>query len=532
VKLCLEDLKNREQWEKAGIKLPQFDIQAMRKATAENCRWVHFGAGNIFRGFPAARMQDLLEKGLADTGIVVGEGFDHQIIDDIYDAYDNLCLMATLKSDETVDLRVIASIAQAYKTSTQLPQQWEALKKVFRNTSLQMVSFTITEKGYATAPGYVQADIERGPENCTTIICMVTALAFERYKAGKLPFAFVSMDNCSHNGEKLQNGVMEVAKAWLAKGFVDKGFVDYLSDPSKVAFPWSMIDKITPRPHDDVKKLLQSKGFESTDLVITDKKTFIAPFVNAEECEYLVIEDTFPNGRPALEKAGIYMTDRETVNKVERMKVCTCLNPLHTAMSVMGCMLGYTKISDEMKDADIVAYIKRIGYVEGMPVVTDPGIISPKKFIDDVTERRLVNPFMPDTPQRIATDTSQKLAIRFGETVKMYMADPKLDVKNLKCIPLVFASWMRYILGVDDNGQPFELSPDPLLESSQACLKGLKLGDKGPFDKQLKPLMENTVIFGLNLWESPIKDQVVDYFTRMMAGKGAVRETLHKTVNG
>jgi len=44
--------------------------------------------------------------------------------------------------------------------------------------------------------------------------------------------------------------------------------------------------------------------------------------------------------------------------------------------------------------------------------------------------------------------------------------------------------------------------------------------------------MENTVIFGLNLWESPIKDQVVDYFTKMMAGKGAVRETLHNTVNG
>ena len=531
MKLCLEDLKKKDLWEKAGIRLPQFDIEAMKKATDKGCRWVHFGAGNIFRGFPAARMQDLLEAGLANTGIVVGEGFDHQIIDDIYVPYDNLCLMATLKSDQTVDLRVVASIAKAYKTSTQLKTEWEALKEVFRNPALQMVSFTITEKGYATEPGYVQADIERGPENCTTIICMVTSLAFERYKAGKFPFAFVSMDNCSHNGEKLQKGVMQVADAWLKKGFVDEGFVDYLSNPSRVAFPWSMIDKITPRPHDDVKKLLAQKGFESTDLVITDKKTFIAPFVNAEECEYLVIEDTFPNGRPPLEKAGIYMTDRETVNKVERMKVCTCLNPLHTAMSVMGCMLGYTKISDEMKDEDIVKYIKRIGYVEGMPVVTDPGILSPKKFIDDVTEKRLVNPFMPDTPQRIATDTSQKLAIRFGETVKMYMDDPKLDVNNLKCIPLVFASWMRYILGVDDNGKAFDLSPDPLLESSQACLNGLKLGDRGPFDKTLKPLMENTVIFGLNLWESPLKDKVVSYFTDMMAGPGAVRNTLHKCVN-
>ena len=70
--------------------------------------------------------------------------------------------------------------------------------------------------------------------------------------------------------------------------------------------------------------------------MVTGKNTWIAPFVNSEECEYLVIEDSFPNGRPRLEESGIYMTDRDTVNKVEKMKVCTCLNPLHTAMSIMG----------------------------------------------------------------------------------------------------------------------------------------------------------------------------------------------------
>lgn len=531
MKLCLKDLQNAKVWSDANIALPKFDIDKMKANTKERCTWIHFGAGNIFRGFPAARMQDLIEAGLADTGIVVGEGFDYQIIDDIYKRCDNLCLMATLKSDATVDTRVIASVAEAYKCSTAIKEDYEALKKHFVNPALQMVSFTITEKGYSTLPGYVQEDIKRGPEACTTIICLVTALAYERFKAGAYPFAFVSMDNCSHNGEKLQKGVMEVANAWLAAGFVDQAFVDYLSDPAKVAFPWSMIDKITPRPHEDVQKMLASKGFDDTDIVVTDKKTFIAPFVNAEESEYLVIEDTFPNGRPALEKAGIYMTDRETVNKVERMKVCTCLNPLHTAMSVMGCLLGYVKISDEMKDEDIVKYIKRIGYVEGMPVVTDPKILSPKKFIDDVTEKRLVNPFMPDTPQRIATDTSQKLAIRFGETVKAYLADEKLDINKLECIPVVYASWMRYILGVDDNGNEFELSPDPLLESSRACLEGLKLGDKGPYDKYIKPLMENESIFGLNLWTSVLKDKVVSAFEQMMVGKGAVRATIHKYAN-
>ena len=126
------------------------------------------------------------------------------------------------------------------------------------------------------------------------------------------------------------------------------------------------------------------------------------PFVNAEGPQYLVIEDKFPNGRPALEKAGVYMTDRDTVNKVERMKVTTCLNPLHTALAVYGCVLGYTLIADEMKDSQLNKLVHEIGPVEGMPVVTDPGILSPADFVDEVINVRIPNPFMPDTPQRIA----------------------------------------------------------------------------------------------------------------------------------
>ena len=115
------------------------------------------------------------------------------------------------------------------------------------------------------------------------------------------------------------------------------------------------------------------------------------------------------------------MTDRETVNKTERMKVTTCLNPLHTPRWRYGCMLGYTLICDEMKDETLVKLVKRLGYVEGLPVVVDPVILSPKAFIDEVVEQRLPNPFMPDSPQRIATDTSQKVGIRFGETIKSYV---------------------------------------------------------------------------------------------------------------
>ena len=255
----------------------------------------------------------------------------------------------------------------------------------------------------------------------------------------------------------------------------------------------------------------------------------MAPFVNAEETEYLVIEDAFPNGRPALEKGGLIFTDKETVDKVERMKVCTCLNPLHTALAVMGCLLGYTKISEEMKDTELVKLVKTIGYVEGLPVVVNPGVLDPKDFIDTVLTVRVPNPFMPDTPQRIATDTSQKLAIRFGETIKNYKKN-NMNIEDLKLIPLVFAGWMRYLMAIDDNGKAFELSPDPLLETVCPYVRDIKLGDGSEAIAKIKPLLEKESIWGVNLASAGLEDKVANYFVELIAGPGAVRNTLKKYV--
>ena len=377
----------------------------------------------------------------------------------------------------------------------------------------------------------VEADIDEGPAHARHAMSMVAALLLERFQNGASPLAVVSMDNCSHNGEKLQASVMTVAKAWLEKGFVGQDFIDYLSDESKITFPWSMIDKITPRPHKMVEESLEKDGIEGMAPIVTSKNTFIAAFVNAERPQYLVVEDKFPNGRPALEKAGVYLTDRETVNKTERMKVTTCLNPLHTAMSVYGCMLGYDLICAEMKDEDIVALIKRLGYVEGLPVVVDPKILDPKAFIDEVIEQRLPNPFMPDMPQRIATDTSQKVGIRFGETIKSYIAEGR-DLNSLVSIPLAIAGWLRYLLAIDDNGNAFEVSADPLKDDLQAKLAGIEFGKPETVTDQLDGILSNASIFGTDLTMTVLADKIKAYFKAEIAGPGAVRKTLHEAVNG
>ena len=533
MKLTLEGLKDRKAWESAGIKLPSYDIEAVCENTKKSPGWVHFGAGNIFRIFIGGITDTLISKGEMDKGITCVETFDFDVVDKIYKPYDNLVLAVTLKADGSTDKAVLGSLTEAIKANSDIAEDWKRLKEIFVNKDLQMVSFTITEKGYALKGSdgkyfpFIQADIDNGPDKAKSAMAVVCALLNERYKAGKAPIAVVSMDNCSHNGEKLQSSVVTMAKEWLDKGYVDNGFVDYITDEKQVSFPWSMIDKITPRPAESVAKELEDAGVEDMAPVITSKNTYIAPFVNAEGPQYLVIEDKFPNGRPALEKAGVYMTDRDTVNKVERMKVTTCLNPLHTALAVYGCVLGYTLIADEMKDKDLKKLVEIIGLKEGMPVVTDPGILSPTDFVDEVLNVRMPNPFMPDAPQRIATDTSQKVGIRYGETIKSYV-EKYGDADKLTCIPLAIAGWCRYLLGVDDEGNKFELSSDPMIPELTEQLKGIEVGNPESYKGQLKPILSNANIFGIDLYKAGIGEKIEGMFKELIAGKGAVRKTLEK----
>lgn len=532
MRLNNEGLKNKKVWEDAGFELPQYDREAMIEEAAKNPEWVHFGGGNIFRAFPAAVYQELLNKGIVKTGIIVAEGYDYEIIDKAYQKFDDLSVLVTLKGDGSLEKKVIGSIAESLRVDTNNKEDWARLSEIFAHPGLKMASFTITEKGYSLAnpqgefyPEVVK-DFEQKPEQANSYLGKLVALLYVRFKNGKTPLTLVSMDNVSHNGDKLHAAVTTFADKWAENGQVEAEFKDYVRE--KVSYPWSMIDKITPRPAESVIKMLEDAGFEDTESVVTSKNTFVAPFVNAEESEYLVIEDAFLNGRIPLDKGGIIYTDKETVDKVETMKVTTCLNPLHTALAVFGCLLGFEKISDEMKDKELLELVKRIGYVEGLPVVVNPGIIDPKEFIDEVINVRFPNPFMPDTPQRIATDTSQKLAIRFGETIKSYIKADDKDVTDLTFIPLTLAGWCRYLMGINDEGNEFELSPDPLLPTLQPVISRLSLGQTDNLHDVLKEILSNDKIFGLNLYEVGLGEKVEALFAELNAGPGAVRSTLKK----
>ena len=537
MKLTRAGIKDRAVWEKAGITLPGYDVEAVSEKAKKEPVWVHFGIGNIFRVFIGGIADGLLEEGFMDRGITCVETFDYDVVDKIYQPYDNLGLNVILHGNGTREYKVIGSLAEAVKAQASDPEQWKRLKEIFASSSLQLVSFTITEKGYALhrADGtwlpYVAADIQNGPEKATGAMAVLVAMLYVRYQVGKYPLALVSMDNCSQNGAKLRESVLTMAEEWKKAGYVDEGFVSYVSDEDTVAFPWTMIDKITPRPSERIADDLEKAGVEYMQPVITGKQTYIAPFVNAEKPQYLVIEDHFPNGRPALEKGfGVYMTDRNTVNLSERMKVTVCLNPVHSATGPLGVVLGYDLFAHMLNtNEDMMKMARMVAYDEGLPVVPNPGILSPQAFVDELFNDRFPNEYLGDTNLRLAVDVSQMVGIRFGETVKAYVTKYG-DASRLTAIPLGIAGWLRYMLAVDDAGNRYELAPDPMKEELTEQLKDIVVGHPETFKDQLKPILSNERLFFTDLYKDGVGEKIETMFREMIAGPGAVKATIHKYV--
>ena len=131
-------------------------------------------------------------------------------------------------------------------------------------------------------------------------------------------------------------------------------------------------------------------------------------------------------------------------------------------------------------------------------MVDDPKFLSPRDFLTEVITQRLPNKCLPDSPQRIATDTSQKVPVRFGETLKNYKKRG-MSTQKLVALPLAIA--------------------------------GVALGCPASLGQKLRPILGNARIFGCDLYEAGIGDKVEEYMRQMLEGKGAVRRTLKRALS-
>ncbi|QOQ39652.1 mannitol dehydrogenase family protein [Trueperella pecoris] len=530
MKLNLAELGNGAEFEKAGVELPTFDVAAMQEEGKANPRWIHLGPGNIFRIFPARVAHDLLADG-QHWPVTAVVPMNPEELDAQLGKHDLMTLGVTLNPDGTRDLKVIAGISEGL--AWQRPADFARLAQIVTNPDVTLMTMTITEKGYGIHDSHgelseqVQADIAANPRDFhANTMANIAGLLVRRYDAGGAPINVISFDNFSHNGDKLRDSVLTIMRGWAAAGSINDAVLAWVTDDTKVAFPITVIDKITPRPNESVADALKVLGFTDMGVEMLGR-TPVAGFVNAEPTEYLIIEDKLVGEVPDFSKYGVNVTSRQVCDDFENMKVTTCLNPLHTALATVGVVLRLPTIDAEMRDPALKALVERLGWKEGLPVVVDPGIVSPEDFLREVLEVRFPNRFLPDDPARIAMDTSQKVGIRFGQTIKKYI-DQGRDLSELRAIALVIANWMRYLLAVDDDGAPFEPASDPLLAELQAHLDGVVLGQSVDAHAALEPILSNPAIFGVNLYDTPIAERVEALFTQLVAGPGAVRSTLDK----
>jgi len=544
-----------EAWQriKADVSV-KTGLDEMVAHTKQVPQWAHIAPSNLFVAEVAPIAQQL------GLGIVGLETHDPQIVDEIYTYHGNLRLRVVMPPKGDNIIQVIGSVADVAYTDPSRIAGWRAALNYAKARSLQLVSITCTEKGYNIENQLAAGDMEMGPDKIghpSHVMAKVAAMAYERFCYTKdAPISFVSLDNCSQNGERLRDSVLKIARAWDKAGLLEGDFVGYL-ESDKVGFPLTMIDRITPRPSEAVLHQLTEMGIQDLRLIHTQRDTWAASFVNTELVSYLVIQDLFPNGRPRFEDADlkpcnrvIMAPDAAIVDLVEKMKVGACLNPLHTTLATSGVILGYDSIARMMDDNVLNTWVKRQGYEEALPKVKDPGILVPKTFLDQVVTSRLTNAQLGDTPQRIATDTSQKIAPRYGGTIMAY----GVDAGRLTFIPLAIAMWCRYLAGayegekdgkgnpvyygVADNMQLVKLSTDGGAENTNLVRLAQytsKLDSRKQLTEQmvheaLQPILSDEKICGSNLYSNGVAQKVEIMVFEMLQGQGTVRRTIERYV--
>ena len=131
MQLNKKGLEDRAAWEAAGYDLPKFDREKVTEATKENPFWIHFGAGNIFRAFQANVVQNLLNAGVLDRGLVVAEGFDYEIVEKMNRPHDDYSILVTLKANGTVEKTVVGSVVESYTLDSENDAEYSRLKEIF-----------------------------------------------------------------------------------------------------------------------------------------------------------------------------------------------------------------------------------------------------------------------------------------------------------------------------------------------------------------------------------------------------------------
>ncbi|MEX5718612.1 mannitol dehydrogenase family protein [Geodermatophilus maliterrae] len=414
-----------------SLPVPTYDRSGVRAGI------VHLGVGAFHRSHQALYVDRLLEQGTAQEWGFCGVGVlpSDRRMAEVMAAQDCLYTLVVRHPDGSAEARVVGSIVEYLLA----PDDPEAVVEKMASETTRIVSLTVTEGGYniaattgefdATDPDVV-ADLRPGAA-LRTSFGLVTEALVRRRDRGLPPFTVVSCDNIQHNGDVARGSFAAFAT---------------LRDPSlgewvqrEVAFPNSMVDRITPATTDEDRADVAARfGVEDGWPVVCE------PFTQ------WVLEDRFPLGRPPLEEAGVQVV--ADVDPYERMKL-RLLNAGHQALAYLGTLAGYRLVHDAAQDPLFQRLL--LGYMEEEATPT----LLPVPGIDlDAYRRQLLerfaNPAIRDTLARLAFDGSERLTKWLLPVVRDNLARDG----EVRRSAAVVAGWARYSEGVDEQGAPIEIA--------------------------------------------------------------------------
>ncbi len=405
-----------------GVEAPGYDRAALSPGI------LHVGVGNFHRAHMAVYLDRLFATGEGHDWALVGAGvrLSDEAMRERLKEQDWLTTVVEL-DPAGLHACVVGSMIDF------APVEPAAVIARMADPAIRIVSLTITEGGYfvdAKTGGFdtghpdIRADADT-PDTPKTVFGMILAALKARREAGRAPFTVLSCDNLPENGH-----VAKQAVAGLAR-LADPAFADWVE--AEVAFPNSMVDCITPATSDRERGMVAEKfGIEDAVPVVCE------PF------RQWVLEDRFPQGRPALEKVGAeFVPD---VGPYELMKL-RILNGGHAAIAYPSALVGHHFVHDAMADPAIVAWLTALEQREVIPTLTPIPGVSYDAYLAKVTER-FSNPEVGDTIPRLCLDGSN----RQPKFILPTLADALAAGQDIEGLALETALWCRYCAGSDEAG--------------------------------------------------------------------------------
>jgi len=418
---------------RADVARPAYDV------TKVGVGILHISLGAFHRAHQAVYTDDVLAQEGGNWGIcgIGAMASDKALIDQLR-SQDFLYTVMTRGDKST------ARIVGAMRDAMLMPENPAAVIARLADPSIKILSFTITEKGYCHDPQtgllnpqhpMIAHDLAH-PDAPQSAIGLAVAGLKARFEKGLPSFTVMSCDNLPGNGNKARAIILAYAK------LLDAKLATWIE--ANTAFPNTMVDRITPvTAQADKDSLADQFGYTDNGLVTCE------PF------RQWILEDNFPQGRPAWEKAGAQFV--KDVHPYELAKI-RLLNVSHTVFAYPAFLMNYVWVSEGASDALLARYVRNVMDQEitsTLPAVPGMELESYKTTII----QRFANPAIKDTWERICSDGSQKIANQLLPIVRERFA------KNQSAdgLILLVAAWFRYLNCKHDNGTAFTLN-DPMAD--------------------------------------------------------------------